>query len=303
MATDRSPHHHNERYADMRSELDSWEHSKRQRQSYDANWAFKYPEAPVAPLPYAFGEEETAVAESLGSLQLSQIPKTRTSPVSTRTSPVATRTSPVTTRMRVARHGSQPHAVRPTSSGGDSVMQPYRQYAPPRRAESYSHPTPLEEFRRSRRWPPSGFRSDDALSPKEADDLICAGTSTFKGYWDEIPNTPPGYDRYYAVMENEHQTRTDRASLTQPAYRDMSLNIVGPADSQFPWHSLEQPCMAYAYGKSAGTTTLNYWVSKSGSGLPPTKLVGDARPRRLKFLQILDRLQHLENGLEEDVSP
>ncbi|KAF1961156.1 hypothetical protein CC80DRAFT_231207 [Byssothecium circinans] len=267
----------------MHSEIGPWEHSKRQRQ-YDSDWVL--PEAPIAPLPYAFPEQAAAVTDSLGQLQLDRIPKTRT--------------SPVVTRSRVARHGSQPHAVRPSSSGGESVMLPYRQYAPPRRAESYSHPTPLEEFRRSRRWPPSGCRSDDALSPKEADDLICAGASTFKGYWDEIPNAPSGYDRFYAVMDSEHQTRTDRAAFTQPAYRDMSLNMTGNADSQFPWLSLEQPCMAYAYGKSAGTTTLNYWVSKSGSPLPPTKFVGDVRPRKLKFLQILDRLQQLENGLEED---
>jgi hypothetical protein len=132
--------------------------------------------------------------------------------------------------------------------------------------------------------------------------LISAGASTFRGYWDEIPNAPPGYNRFYAVMDSEHQSRTDRASFQQNAFRDLSLNMTGAADSQFPWLSLEQPCMAYAFGKSAGTTTLNYWVSKSGSGNPPTKFAGEAKPRKLKLLQILDRLQHLENGLEEDVS-
>jgi hypothetical protein len=77
----------------------------------------------------------------------------------------------------------------------------------------------------------------------------------------------------------------------------MSLNMTGAADIQFPWLSLEQPCMAYAFGKSAGTTTLNYWVGKSGTGNPPAKLAGTAKPRKLKLLHILDRLQQLENGL------
>jgi len=104
-------------------------------------------------------------------------------------------------------------------------------------------------------------------------------------------------------MESEHQSRTDRAPFQQPAYRDMSLNMTGAADSQFPWLSQEQPCMAYAFGKSAGTTTLNYWISKSGSRDPPAKLTEDTRPRKIKFLQILDRLQQLERGLPEDVSP
>ncbi|KAF2180198.1 hypothetical protein K469DRAFT_730214 [Zopfia rhizophila CBS 207.26] len=235
---------------------------ERSPREFDANWSHQYPE-----------------------LQYGRVPKTRTSPVITRT--------------RVARHGSQPNPQRPSSSG-ENVLLPYRHLPPPRRAESYSHPTPLEEFRSSRRWPPHGYRPGDALGPRDAGDLICAGASTFKGYWDEIPNAPQGYDRFYAVMDSEHASRTDRAPFQQNAYRDISLNMTGAADSAFPWISLEQPCMAYAFGKSAGTTTLNYWVSKSGSSNPPTKFAGTAKPRKLKLLQILDRLEQLEKGLEEE---
>jgi hypothetical protein len=100
----------------------------------------------------------------------------------------------------------------------------------------------------------------------------------------------------------EHQSRTDRAPFLKDAYRDISLDLTGASESQFPWLSLEQPCMAYAFGKSAGTTTLNYWASKSGSNPPPSKRTSEAIPRRMKLLQILDRLQSLEGGLEEDVS-
>ncbi|OCK79596.1 hypothetical protein K432DRAFT_63001 [Lepidopterella palustris CBS 459.81] len=207
-----------------------------------------------------------------------------------------TRTSPVITRTRVERHASR---ERPSSSGGDALL-PFRPPVPPRRAESYSHPTPLEDFRNSRRWPPRGYTSDQALNPREAEDLICAGASTFKGYWDEIPNTPPGHDRFYAVMDAEHSTRTDRAEFHHAAFRDISLNMTGPAESAFPWISLEQPCMAYCFGKSPGTTTLNFRVSKFGSILPVTKFAGSVKPRKLKLLVILDRLQQLETGLEQD---
>lgn len=274
----RSPSIH-ERHAHDMTEIDRWEPSQRPRDS----WGVKYPEAPVAPSPFAFADQPELTA-GLAHLQLGRIPKTRTSPIATRS--------------RVTRHGSDPHAMRPSSSAGENV--PYRQLALPRRAGSYS--TPLEDFRRSRRWPPTGYRQDDALDAKSAEDLICAGSSTFKGYHDEIPNTPPGYDRFYAVMDSEHQSRTDRGPVQADAYRYMSLNMTGATESQFPWLSLEQPCMAYAYGKSAGTTTLNYYVSKSGSSHPPIKPTGEIKPRKIKFLQILDRLQHLEAGLEEDVS-
>jgi hypothetical protein len=277
--TDRSASIH-ERHAHDMTDMGRWELSQRPHD----NWGVKYPEAPLAPSAFAFAEQP-ALTEALGQLQL---PKTRTSPVVTRT--------------RVTRHGSNPHAIRPSSSGGDAML-PYRQIAPPRRAESYSHPTPLEDFRHSRRWPPSGYRQGDALDPREAEELICAGTSMFRGYCDPIPNTPEGYDRFFAVMDSEHQSRTDRGPVQADAYRYSSLNLTGASESEFSWLSLEQPCMAYAHGKSAGTTTLNYYVSKSGSSHPPVKPTGEIKPRKIKFLQILDRLQHLEAGLEEDVSP
>jgi hypothetical protein len=75
--------------------------------------------------------------------------------------------------------------------------------------------------------------------------------------------------------------------------------MTGSSDSQFPWLSLEQPCMAYAFGRSAGTIALNYWVGKAGSSNPPTKFAASAKPRKMKLLQILDRLQQLESGLED----
>jgi hypothetical protein len=78
--------------------------------------------------------------------------------------------------------------------------------------------------------------------------------------------------------------------------------MTGASDSQFPWLAHEYPCMAYAFGKSAGTTTLNYWVSKCGSSNPPMQFASEVKPRKIKLLQILDRLQNLESGLNEDVS-
>jgi hypothetical protein len=179
---------------------------------------------------------------------------------------------------------------------------PSHRYPSAGRSTSYSQPTPLEEFRGSRQWPPRGYRQDDALDAQQAEELIYAGTSTFKGYADAIHNAPTGYNRFYAVMDNEHQSRTDRAPFQKDAYRDITLNLTGDRETRFPWHCLEQPCMAYAFGKSAGTTTLNYWASKS-SGVPPkSERTSTATPRKMKLLQILDRLQSLESGLEEDVS-
>ncbi|KAL6708306.1 hypothetical protein ACN47E_003230 [Coniothyrium glycines] len=269
----------------MNSELARWDHSTHH---YDTKWGPRLPEAPPAPcaLPYAFPEPFPQLAADFGQLHVSK--------------PSKTRTTPVVSRTRITRHGSQPNPVRPSSSGGEAGMTAYRSFAPTRRSGSYSHPTPLEEFRSSRRWPPSGYRQDDELKPEDAEDLISAGASTFKGYSDEINNAPAGYDRFYAVMDAEHQSRTDRATFQQQAYKAMSSNMTGSSENEFPWTSLEQPCMAYAFGKSAGTTTLNFWVGKSGTTNLPTKLAGDVKPRKISLLRILDRLQKLESGLDED---
>ncbi len=270
----------------MNSNAARWELGQ---QPYDTRWSTQHPKAPYTHMPYAFPEQPVArLTEGFDELSLRKVPKTRTSPIATRT--------------KIARHGSHDAPVRPSSSGGEVNMVPHRSYAPTRRSESYSQPTPLEEFRGLRQWPPRGYRQDDTIDAKQAESLICTGTSTFKGYGDAIHNAPAGYNRFYVVMREEHQSRTDRAPFQNDAYRAISLNSTGNAESQFPWLSLEQPCMAYAFGKSAGTTTLNYWASKSGNKPPPSVRDSEAIPRKMKLLQILDRLQGLEGGLNEDVS-
>ncbi|KAF2633465.1 hypothetical protein BU25DRAFT_405359 [Macroventuria anomochaeta] len=268
----------------MNSNVARWELSQ---QPYDNRWSSQYPEVPHAPLPYAFPEQPVSrLAEGFDQLSLRKVPKTRTSPIATRT--------------KIIRHGSHKGPARPSSSGGEANMPPHRPFASSGRSTSYSQPTPLEEFRGSRQWPPRGYRQDDALYTQQAEELICAGTSTFKGYGDAVHSAPAGYNRFYAVMDSEHQSRTDRAPFQKDAYRYISLDLTGASESQLPWLSLEQPCMAYAFGKSAGTTTLNYWASKSSINPPKSERTSTAVPRKMKLLQILDRLQNLEGGPGED---
>ncbi|KAF2200260.1 hypothetical protein GQ43DRAFT_472889 [Delitschia confertaspora ATCC 74209] len=267
--------HSDDRYAyDMNSDIGRWQRSPRE---FDPSWS-----------PHYYNPPETQ--------QYRRVPKTKTSPVLTRT--------------RVVRHGTQPAPApspplppRPTSSDNTAALA-YRHQPPPRRAESYSQKTqktPLESFRSTRVWPPPGCRPGDQLSAKDAEDIICAGASTFTGYSDKIQNAPPDHNRFYAVMDSESNCRTDRAPFQQSAYCDISLNLTKPTESPFPWIALDQPCMAYAFGRSPGTTTLNYWVGKHGSSYTPLKFGANVKPRKLKLLQILERLAHLEKeGLELD---
>lgn len=271
----------------MSSNAARWELSQ---QPYNARWAPQPSEAHHESLPYAFPEQSVARLETgFDQLSLRKLPKTRT--------------SPITTRTKIVRHGSHKGPARPSSSGGEANMPPHRPFASSGRATSYSQPTPLEEFRGSGQWPPRGYRSDDQLEARQAEELVCSGTSMFRGCVTAIRNAPAGYKHFYAVVEGEYQGKTDRAPFQKDAYRAISLDLLGTFEKQAPWSSLEQPSMAYASGKSAGTTTLNFWASKSSSVPPKSERTSTAVPRKIKLLQILDRLQSLEEGLEEDVSP
>ena len=138
------------------------------------------------------------------------------------------------------------------------------------------------------------------MLPLEAEKLIAGGASTFSGFSEEVTHSPGQY-RFFAIMESEGNARTDRASFQVSAFKDITLTMTGPADGAFPWASLEQPCMASSFGKSPGTTTLTYYISKSGSLQSAVQYGSKAKARKMKLIAILERLRELElQGLEED---
>lgn len=185
------------------------------------------------------------------------------------------------------------YSPRPSSAGQQVLAhRPGQRGQPPQEHA-------LAEYWRTRAWPPKGYTMESVLDPKRADDIICSGANTFKGWADPIPNTPPDCNRFYAMMESEHSSRSDRAVFQHDALMDVSLTMTGSAERAFPWMSLEQPSQAYAFGRYPGTTTLNFRAGKSGT-LTPGLHFGQARvkPRKMKLLQILDRLRKLEIGLD-----
>jgi hypothetical protein len=161
----------------------------------------------------------------------------------------------------------------------------------------------LETFRRTREWPPQGYSIHSRLSAQEAEDVICAGASTFKGFVEPVPNAP-GCNKLYATMQFESAYRTDRmAAYDADAFRDISLtHQIGCADEASPWCTLEHPSMAFAFGKYPGTMTLAYFVGQ-GSDIPAVRFETRERPRNVTFVDVLMRLKMLEEmGLEENVS-
>ncbi|KAF2398153.1 hypothetical protein EJ06DRAFT_480966 [Trichodelitschia bisporula] len=182
---------------------------------------------------------------------------------------------------------------RPSSSGADLPPQAIRH-----RRQS-SHDKRQAAARRGRAWPPNGCSKRSKLRPHDADDLITRGASTFRGFREGIGHAP-GHYRFFAVMDQESSSRTDRASFQNEAFRDISLTMSGPVEVVIPWVSLDQPCMAYCFGKSPGTTTLTHYVGKSGSLRPNIQYALGAKPRKMKAIAVMERLRELEMGLWED---
>jgi len=156
-----------------------------------------------------------------------------------------------------------------------------------------------KKLKKSREWPPRGYDTASILSPQDAKQLIPHGASSFKGLIEEALHAPGNY-RFFAIMTTESNLRSDRAPFGDESFAAVTLPMTGPADSKFPWYSLEQPCMGYAFGRSPGTTTLTYYVGMFGSLKFPTEYGSRARPRKMKLIAILERLSDLEMGLHDE---
>ncbi|KAH7040543.1 uncharacterized protein B0I36DRAFT_310954 [Microdochium trichocladiopsis] len=170
--------------------------------------------------------------------------------------------------------------------------------------------------------------STEELRLGAAMDLIARGVPAFKGHKRAIPHAQPAdaYFALYTTAAGNHGEDSDAATLHDSMTALSTLKIVtttaggggsgtggsvgnggtsaeksSTSTTIYPWETLEQPSMAFAYGKRPGTITLNHWVSKSSSfpsGIPLRD--PGMPPRAVDLIVILDRLKELEHGLERD---
>ncbi|KAG6038211.1 hypothetical protein E4U41_004443 [Claviceps citrina] len=150
-------------------------------------------------------------------------------------------------------------------------------------------------------WPPPGFAHHEDLPPPYAMELIARGAPVHKGHKKPVAHAPEHYYALYATTSSVNPDDTDGASLHDSMTPLMTLRLQGPGRASHPWDTLEQPSCAFLYGARPGTITLNHWVSMYSS-LPPAISLRDSGvvPRSLDLYHIMERLQELQAGLEDD---
>ncbi|KAH6885913.1 hypothetical protein B0T10DRAFT_563897 [Thelonectria olida] len=150
-------------------------------------------------------------------------------------------------------------------------------------------------------WPPSGMSSQEELPPQHALELIARGAPSHKGHKRHIPHAGDEYYSIYTTSDGNRHDGTDGANLHDSMTQFMTLRMIGPGRSTYPWETLEQPSFGFYFGHLPGTITLNQWAA-TASLLPPSIALRDSgvMPRPMDLERIFERLQELRFGLEDD---
>jgi hypothetical protein len=156
-------------------------------------------------------------------------------------------------------------------------------------------PGPLTE------WPPSSMSSQEELTLGHAMELINKGVPAFKGHKRPIAHASDDYYGLFVTVAGNKGDDSDVANAHDSMTQLMTLRIQGPGSAVYPWETLEQPSYASCFGTRPGTVTLNHWASIAGA-LPPPITLRDSGvvPREAELDQIMQRLKHLQAGLEDD---
>jgi hypothetical protein len=141
------------------------------------------------------------------------------------------------------------------------------------------------------------------LSHADALDVLAHGTLIFEGSTADIPDTDH-HHRFYASVgttTGSTEAMATRSRFQNTAIGNMSLSLVGNLEGLHPEGSLEYPNMLYAFGASPGTTTLTWFVGQRGDIRTPTAYGSRARPRKMKLIAILERLEELKTYFVDEV--
>lgn len=134
------------------------------------------------------------------------------------------------------------------------------------------------------------------------------GALEFQGKTKELPFTSERSDRAHRFYSDiflgigSNRVACDKANIPDPALKEVSLSFMSPEEGWIPEMSLDYPNMLYAYGRSPGTTTLNFFVGNRGELRTPLDFKDSrVKKRKMKLIHILERLGQIEEEGLSDV--
>ncbi|SPO03845.1 uncharacterized protein DNG_06528 [Cephalotrichum gorgonifer] len=156
-------------------------------------------------------------------------------------------------------------------------------------------------------WPPPGTALGDEMTMRHAQSLICRGAPVHVGHVKGIPHAPEHCYALYATSTAPPQFgkvkgEDDAVDLRSVMAELMTMRLQGKSAARVPWETLEQPSLAFSYGRLPGTVTLNQWLALS-SVMPhaiPLRDPGVPALREVDLVRIFRRLKEIEMGSDDD---
>ena len=149
-------------------------------------------------------------------------------------------------------------------------------------------------------WPPDGLTYRSHLAPEDAGSILCKGALRFEGFTCLASHTSRQHMRFFAFAE------TPDGKYPLSGYYhvsgELSLVLGRRLHDDHPWETLEQPSMSLCFGCIPGSITLNRYISFVGSPLVNEQPRTLTTPKDMCLQDVLDRLDCLQHGLDDDVS-
>ena len=133
--------------------------------------------------------------------------------------------------------------------------------------------------------------------------MISEGALSFEGFTSQACHTSRQHTRYFAFAGTiDGDDPPGPSSESRSLSRGLSLVLGRHVDGNRPWETLEQPSMTLCFGGIPGSITLNRYVGLIGRSLEDEQSTSMVTRREMSLRNVLDRLDCLQHGLDNDVS-
>ncbi|KAL8841785.1 MAG: hypothetical protein Q9170_000818 [Blastenia crenularia] len=153
-------------------------------------------------------------------------------------------------------------------------------------------------------WPPEGLTAQSVLNIDEALLLVAEGAVYFRGV-SKPAHHAVDYDAHiFSLLSLNNGQRILEASPSTETLSDCaSFPLNASMGSPDPWDTLEQPSMAYCFGRYTGTMTFSRYIGKMNR--PAAEILHSSKImlRRINSSHIFARLRLLQDKADVPFAP